>query len=463
MVIFLLLFPVFLFSGEFTATIESSKVNVGKSFTLTLTLKDAKAKGAPYLEPLKTSFTIASQQQMFSSVVLNVSLTSNTTWKIGLVPLKEGEATIPAISLSTDEGTRATEAIKIQVEKASFLAPEEAEEVQLTTYLKNKSPYKSEPFFYTVKLQSSKNLVDIRVQNLTIENALVELFGEPRIYQKKENGVDTGFVEFDYLITPLKSGPLRIPQNLVQGAIPAKRKNVRGLSFVDDMDPFAGMFSDRLKPFALVTEEAIVNVQSPIEGMDPWIPAKSLTIEEVFDAEKVQVGEPITRTFRMAAVGVRSSQLPTITDTQAGGRQFKVYADKPELQDGNKDGNVTSSRLEKFTLLPKQAGDLTLPGFSINWFDTEKNEGAVSVVAPRTLHVLPAETVATPQVIPVQVIEAERDWLLYGVIGALSTLLLASLFWVFRLQRKIRHPIKKEKVIKPKKDKKERLPDLNPT
>ncbi len=63
LIFMVLLCPLFLFSGEFTASVSRNQFHVGETFTLTLTLKDASAQGAPALDSLKGSFSIHSRSK----------------------------------------------------------------------------------------------------------------------------------------------------------------------------------------------------------------------------------------------------------------------------------------------------------------------------------------------------------------------------------------------------------------
>lgn len=110
-----LLMPFFLFSGEFTATVNRTQINEGESLVLQLTLKDATAKGIPVLNSLRKSFLIHSQQQASNTVVVNGSATSSVTWKITLIPQEVGNLEIESISIDTSEGRLSSEPIVIHV------------------------------------------------------------------------------------------------------------------------------------------------------------------------------------------------------------------------------------------------------------------------------------------------------------------------------------------------------------
>lgn len=477
------LLPTLLFSGEFTASVSRNPVNLGESFTLSLTLRDASAKGTPAIDALKKSFSIHSQQQMFNTVVVNGQVTSSTTWKYQLIPQREGEELIPPIILNTSEGIISSKPLTIRVVKAATATSDNPDTHALpilTTDVSNLTPYKNEPITYTVRIVSKRDMANISMQKVTLENAIIEKNGDPIAYQKVIDGVKTGIVEFHYLITPLKAGPLKIPSIQVEGVIPI-RKKARGNFFDDVPDPFAMIQGfNQLQPFALATEEVVFDVQPPVAGINPWLPARSLTIEEISNtSQSLQVGEPFTRSFQIIAEGIQSSQLPSLHNSLVHDPAFRVYADQPEFGDEGKEEKIKSYRKEQYTFIPQQAGDLILPELSIVWWDVTKKEKVISRIPSRTLKVLAApEDPTTSQAIPTKVEEnppvaepqgewIQREWL-YGVIAGLVVLLLIAVIWgiilrgrVLRFKKAPRLAHSKKK--KSARDKQERLPDLNPT
>ncbi len=493
----LMLLPLFLFSGEFTASVNRNQVNLGESFVLNLTLKDASANAAPSVTHLKNAFIIHSQQQSTNTVIMNGNVSSSNIWKVTLIPQKEGELIIPSISINTAEGTLSTEPIKILVTKGGATSNSDSDlsGMTLTVDVSKAKPYKNEPFFYTVRLTSKADLADLRLQKFAIEDAIVEENGEPKLFTKVVEGMKVNIIDFSYLITPLKTGSLNIPSITLQGSIPTKLKTRNGTAFDSGFDHFFNNLAfDRLQPFALTTEELALDVQAPIAGINPWLPAKSLKIEEVWDnSQKLQVGEPIIRTIQIEAEGVMSSQLPDLQDLQINDVGFKTYVDKPETRNEIKEGNIHSFRKEQFTMIPQNNGPLILPEISIAWWDVVKNEKAVARIPARTLEIMPKMAVANAPIAfaddamvskqPQQ--EIQRDPLLYVLLGGLALLLIGAIVWGISLQKKIvrltetptaakpaAKVIKQPQMIhedttyaspKPAKNKKEKLPDLNPT
>jgi hypothetical protein len=475
--------------------LDTNQVQQGESFVLTLTLHSATPKSAPAINSLKNSFLVHSQQQSYNTMIVNGQASSSTSWKLVLIPQKEGEVIIPSISIDTSAGTLSTQPLTVQVSKRTVKnTPQTSNpyDISLKTEVTNLKPYKNEPFIYTIKLVSKQDLVNLKMDKLNIENTITEMDGEGKVYQKIIDGIKMNVIEISYLITPLKAGPLEIPSTVIQGGIPIRNK----ASFFDDNHSLFSMLQgfDRLKPFALETEKIVVDIQPTVPGINPWIPAQYLTIEETWDpSQTMQEGVPLTRGFKIIAEGVKANQLPSLNDLQTQDSVFKIYADQPETQESIQDGKIHSSRTEQYTLIPQRAGTYTLPQISIAWWDVTKNEKVITKIPSKTLQIQPSATPqshielnppASHETIQIDTnTTPQRDPLLYGLVIGLSILFLIALGWGIALQQKILRLAKpvdakpKAPIVekpqptakyappkkKPPKDKNEKLPHINPT
>lgn len=465
----LLLIPFIAFAGEFTSQVNRNPTNLGEGFTLTLTLTNSSPKGHPALEALNASFVIHSQKQSNSFYMQNGTTTSSTIWQLTLIPQKAGKIIIPPISIETNSGILSTQAIALQVSAES----NQEQDVSLVTTASTLKPFKNETFLYTVRLASAHNLNNIGLESISIEDAIVEQADKPKITKELINGVNNYIVEFNYLITPLKPGTFIIPALAVQGEIPLRSKG-------GSRDIFAMMQGfDHVKPFVLNTDRIQMEVAPPEEGVNPWLPAESIVIKEIWSPAPLQAFEPITRNFEIYGEGVLATQLPDLSLLQAD-KSFRVYSDKPEIKNEFQKGKILSTRKESYTLIPQSEGDLTLPAISIAWWDVKNNKKTITTIAPRTVHVLPPArtTPQTPETPPevITLIEPQSP-ILYILIGGLATLLLMAIIGLFVMQSKITKlkgpAIKKVALSQPvlfapkppkeKKEKKEKLPDLNPT
>lgn len=468
MVIFLLLLPLALLAGEFTASVNRNPTTDGEGVILNLTLTNSNARESPPLDILKEAFYVHSQSQSHNTLVMNGKVTGSTSWQVTLVPKKVGETHIPSISISTNEGMLSTNAITLQVTSKNEAGT--AKDIIFTTDYSSERPYKNEPIHITFELVSQHDLQNIQLEKFNVDNAVLQQASKPKVEKKVIEGVRTNVVTFDYLLTPLKEGPLEIPPIAIQGEIPTRARS---------RDIFSHMMGfDERKPFLIESDGIHLEVKSPRPEVSPWLPAESITIEEVSSPPQLKVHEPFTRTFEIRGEGILSAQLPDLSALVSQDKAFKVYADKPECKDEIIDGKLICLRKEQYTLVPQTAGDLALAEITIAWWDTVNDRKAIATLPAKMLSIEPSEVIAIAEPPPAPVIqviqEKEPDRLLYAIIGGLTGAFLLALIWGISLKlqmrpklpkakEKVSHLIVEEKAILPTKDKKEKLPDLNPT
>lgn len=243
-----------------------------------------------------------------------------------------------------------------------------------------------------------------------------------------------------------------------------------------------------LQPFALMTDELVMEIRPPVPGQTPWLPVRSLEIQENWDdTQTFKEGGVFTRSFVIRAEGIHSSQLPSLEGKLGDSSLFKIYADKPELKDETVDGILKSSRTEQYTVIPQKSGELTTPAISVGWWDTENERKRETRLPARQLQVLAAPTVATRDVVaPIVERKTEAEVIaevpltihpyVYALVGSLTLLLAIMLLVLILMKKKMNRLLKvpKEKKVtteivpkKPpipsKKNKWEKLDDLNPT
>ena len=109
------------------------------------------------------------------------------------------------------------------------------------------------------------------------------------------------------------------------------------------------------------------------ESLYQRLPAENITLREIQTdppSDHLKVGEPVTRTIEIRAKGLTAEQLPQLMPSQPNTQGFKQYPDKPELITQVDEHGVTGIRREKIAMIPTQAGDLTLPGIHLDWWNS---------------------------------------------------------------------------------------------
>jgi len=120
-ILFTLLMPGLAWAAEFTASVNRNRVAVGESFSLKLELSGASANSKPAVSGLKRYFDVTGRGQSSNTVIINGDVSNSTSWTYTLTPKKEGEITIPPVSIETSDGEVSSQAITVSVGKASSL------------------------------------------------------------------------------------------------------------------------------------------------------------------------------------------------------------------------------------------------------------------------------------------------------------------------------------------------------
>jgi len=447
-VLCLLVCPVW--AAEFSASVERDVVVVGEPFVLQLSLSGSSAKGRPDISVLERSFEVVGQKQGSRTSIVNGHLSSSASWYLTLSAKKPGVAVIPAIAVESSSGLLRSRSIRLQVKSAADLPSVDSEKrTRVVTTLSKKNPFKNEPVVLTIQVLSRFQMANVHLGELVVKDAIVEPYGEPRSFQTKVNGVVTTVIEARHVITPLKDGRLVFPATLIKGDLVMRRSSRRRSLF--------DLFDQRGVPFSLASDEIVVNVGSPVSSVSPWFPASSFKISEAWDdGQTVVAGEPLVRQFVLVVEGALAHQIPGLSVAQVGGDGFKVYADKPVVENDFRNGEVAGWREEKFTLIPQEAGEVVLPEVVVPWWDVVNDKKAFARISARKVVVQPGAVAPVRLLVKEDVVVApvaeeasegvvqavgssvEGGRFLVWVIGGLLGVLCLVLVWVGFLCRKIR-------------------------
>lgn len=410
---FIVLFSLFItaqaFAASLTANVDRATVGAGESFRLELSLSGASAKGAPDFTPLEKDFTIVSKGQSSQTTIINNRVSSSINWQLVLIAPFAGDYLIPPLSVNTDEGYLESDPLKISVQKSSAPAPQAGangmtgtapKALSVQTDISTRTPYQNEPVLYTVKLVAARSVGDVGIPEFTVPDAVVEKLGDAKVYDARAGGAPVKVIEARYLITPLKSGKIKISPYIFRGQVVSDvqrgRRSLFNDPFFDMPDPF-GMFESfgnfaTTEPFAIAGDEVTLDVKAPAAAMDPWLPLYDLQISEnLSGAEDARVGEPLTLSLTMVARGASGKVLPNLSDQIKENGDFKIYADKPEISENiSKDGKTINGwRQESYTLIPQKSGSLTLPEVKVPWWNIAQGKIAYASVPARSITVAP--------------------------------------------------------------------------
>ncbi|SEH07039.1 BatD family protein [Candidatus Venteria ishoeyi] len=368
--------------AAFTAKLDRQTISEQDSFLLTLQV-DKQSQESPDLSILEQDFDLISSSQSTEMQTINGRSKSLTRWQISLLPKSSGELVIPAIRLGQEQTQPLT--LKVTPEKTKEQSGAYPE-IFLEVEVKPETAYLQSQITYILRLYHSLPLNSGQITPPQPNHARVEKLGENKRYQTRLEGKNYGVVEQYYAIFPEQSGNLQIPPVQFQGLVMGSRTQKR---------PFMGFYSDsgrtvRKKSKALSIK--ILPRPSVFPQQAVWLPARAVSLGEQWSVNPLefQVGEPVTRTITLSALGLYAEHLPTLSP--ANPETFKQYPDQAQTETRLTDSEhlLMAQQQQPIALVPTQAGQFTLPEISLPWWDTQQGELRYARLPARTVTVLPA-------------------------------------------------------------------------
>ena len=410
--LFLILGLCFLIFGNAAAQTFQAKVNrsslpEGETFLLTVELEGATSNKTPDFEALNDDFTIYSVANAYRTNIINGNVSTSQQWNLVLMPNKSGKLTIPEIGLENYK----TQPLTINVGNAGTSAKtttqsENRPKYTIAAEVDNKKPYVQQQINYTLILQDSGGLQgeEPTFQATNDNDWIIKSLGAPEISTQNINGANVREIKFHYALFPQRSGQLEIP---------AVRFNGYYLSGERRTDPFANLFNDDMfiggfgmadvfatrTPVILAAKPIKINVLPAAKenGEHWWLPAENVKLYAEFKPEqpKFAVGEAISRNIYLQATGVIDSQLPELKFASASG--VKQYPEKPQTAMSVDKGKIIALEKVANVYIPTEAGKITLPEISVNWFNVKSGKMEKAILPAMTVAVAGESTKPEPQ------------------------------------------------------------------
>ncbi len=379
----LILNGLFSLSAYAQLTTKLSRTQLSENESTTLTIESSEKADIPtsFFQGLAEHFDIENQGTSSETSCVNLKCTSTNKSRYLLSPKETGIFTIPALTIENETAP----AITVNVKPANRdpnqgqLPPLYAEITMSKT-----QAYVGEQIILTLKLNSAIQLSSIEPVRLSVPDAnVVDLSNNQ--YQRELGGSTYVTIEFTYALFPQKSGTLTIPATKVDVIIPDNRRQ----------GGFSSFFNSGRRESVRTNTLTLDVLPASTQANEHWLPAQSVIIKGDWSGnpETVHVGDSITRDITVSALGLAAEQLPelTIPSTPA----YKTYQEKPELENKQNEHGIIGIRQEKIAIVPNQAGELTLPAQTIEWFDIESKTIKKATLPSTTLHVKPALGVTT--------------------------------------------------------------------
>ena len=386
--LFLLSEPLF---AEIKTTVDRTHLAEGETLNLILEVQK-QISGQPDTKPLEKDFQVLGTASGSQMSINNGVVDTRTTWTISLQPKRSGTLTIPVLEINGQKTT----AITVNVTQAPQADANSGADIFIETEVVPESPYVQGEVRYIVRIHHAVQFSEAELIEPAIDGAIIRKTGKDREYDKTINNRRYRVFESTYTLFPQSSGQLVIPEAVLNARVrqPGQRNRAFGGFFGGD--PFDRFSNSRSVSVRSKSHTLQVRPQPKGNKGPYWLPAKQLSLTEEWDVpkDKIRVGEPITRTLRLSALGLTAEQLPDLKAPVIEG--VNSYPDQPQNQTQDTENGVVSEKTRRIAFVPTRAGKFTVPAMDIFWWDTEKDQQQHIELPERSFSILAAKGVATP-------------------------------------------------------------------
>ena len=364
------------------AEIDRNRITEGETVTLTILTDDPRQNLDTDFSALDQDFQILDRRSETQLSIVNGRQTAIVRLLLTLEPKAEGKLVIPPLTF----GSESTQAISVQVDPAPELEPGSQPPVFIEVEI---APVEGPYFVHAqlgliVRVFYQQNLTEAAISQPEPSPAAVRLLQETP-YQAERGGERYRVLERNYAVFPERSGELAIPPMQLTGRLVERRTSnvwqpaVRGRRVQVES-----------KALQLLIEP------KPVEFSGAqWQPARDYRLtQQVSSGDALRVGEPVTRTVIIDAIGLEENMIVEPDWPALAG--VRIYPDQPQGITRDDGQWVLGHKEFRYAVVPEQEGELVLPELKVQWWDTQNNQVRTAVLDAHTIFVQPSALVPPP-------------------------------------------------------------------
>lgn len=321
---------------------------------------------------LENNFVVGRTSVSSQTQMINFDTTHTTKWHTVLIPRKVGKFTIPSFDVA---GVK-TRPFEVSIIPVSGNSSGKQRDLFITTSVDMNTVYLQQQIKYSVKLHLAQDLQRGSLAAPKLKNAEIRQIGKTdKEYSEIIDGKRYRIIERTFAIIPQQSGKMTIDGPLFEGEVLDGTKQSFG-------------FFNRTKTVNRVGPSIDIEVLPIPNGFSQnWLPSEFVQLNEEWQPkpEEYKVGEPITRTLTLTAVGLLEEQLPEISSQYPD--DVKVYPDQATSATVEQDNTLIAQRVESIALIPSKEGTIVIPEVSVPWFNVVTKQTEYATLPQRTIQI----------------------------------------------------------------------------
>ena len=356
--------------------LDRNRIVEGETVTLTFHTDDASQSLDADFSALEKDFLILDTRKETQLSIVDGRQAAVVRLLLTVEPRRAGELQIPAIGFGPDQ----TRPVTLVVEPAPELEPGALPPVFIEVEVNpDEGPlYVHAQFGLVVRVFYQQNLTEAAISQPEPAPASVRLLQETP-YQAERAGERYRVLERNYAIFPERSGELVIPAMELSGRLVERRAS--------------GVWQPQVRGRRIraTSDEIRLQIEPKPAGFTgaEWQPARQLNLsQQVSSADALRVGEPVTRTVLVDAVGLEENMIVEPAWPELSGA--RIYPDQPQGITRDDGRWVLGHKEFRYAVVPEEPGELVLPALKLVWWDTVNHVQRSAELPAHTLQVQPS-------------------------------------------------------------------------
>ncbi len=230
-----------------------------------------------------------------------------------------------------------------------------------------------QPYKVTITVYSGTWFAEpLRFANLQIDDAFIIPFTRTVSGINYINNKKYASLTFYYLILPYEIGNLAIPELQINASIPPE-------------GDYKG------QPTTIRTQSQTIKINPVPSSKEEkvWMVAKNVTVKESWNKplDKLKVGDVIEREITITASGTLPSLIEPLDIEKP--ETTSVYPSEPDLQDKRNEQDVNGVRVEKYSYLFEEEGEVIIPAEEIVWWNPQDKRTYKRTIQGQKLSIAP--------------------------------------------------------------------------
>jgi hypothetical protein len=357
--------------SELTASVDRNPILADESFNLTLLATGSVDRDDVDFSALSNDFRVGRPSFSMSTQIINGSMTRNVSWTLNLQPKQTGRFEIPAFEIDG----QASKPFFVEVLPVDSMNTNQPRDFYVSAEVNKSDLYLQQQLLYTLRIHLSRDIQRGNLDLPDLDGALIEQIGEDRDYQDIIDGVRYRIIERKYAIIPQSSGQFTIGGPVFEADV-----------LTNSRQSFANF--GRTRSITRRAPDIAIDVKPiPDDYNYTWLPSEFVEVTEEWqgDSDNLVVGDPITRTITITAMGLTKEQLPVVNTPYHP--DFKVYPEQPELATAETDTALVSQSTLNTAIIPSKSGTYVLPEVRVPWFNVNTQQTEFALIPAKTVTV----------------------------------------------------------------------------